>query len=49
MVYLFIINVTIYQVKMLMFYNFQTTNSAFVDRKNEIHNKQIIALGNPKE
>ena len=33
MLYLFTMNVTFYQVNILVFYNVQTTNFIFVDRK----------------
>ena len=32
--YIFIVNVIFHQVKMLTFYNAQTTNSTFVENKN---------------
>ena len=36
------------QVKMLMFYNIQTTNSTFVGKKNETYSKNIIVFSNFK-
>ena len=39
--YIYIVNVFFYQVKMLMFYSMQTTNSIMVGKKNEMHNRQL--------
>ena len=39
--------VIFYQVKMLMFYNVQTTTLIFVDKKNKIYNT-VMAFRNSK-
>ena len=39
MLYLVTINVIFNQVNMLIFYNVQTTNLTFADKKNEIYSK----------
>ena len=41
MLYILIIDVIFYQVKLLMFYNVQTTNLTFLFGENEIYSKDI--------